>query len=86
MKSEPLALMLYRRFLDGESVQQMAVGLSISEERIGRRIRAAALFYERQKTRQPYRAGSAPGPGQAEVTPSESTRTRAPERRRGDRT
>lgn len=51
MKSEPLALMLYRRFLDGESVQQMAIGLSIPEERISQRIRAAAMFHEREKTR-----------------------------------
>lgn len=50
MKSEPLALILYRRFLDGESVQQLAIGLSIPEDRIGQRIRAASLFYERQKT------------------------------------
>lgn len=50
MKSEPLALILYRRFLDGESVQQMAIGLSIPEDRIDQRIRAAALFHERQKT------------------------------------
>lgn len=51
MQSEPFALDLCRRFLDGETVQQLAVGLSIPEERVAQRIRAAALFYERQKTR-----------------------------------
>ena len=50
VQSEPFALMLYRCFLDGVTVRQMATGLSIPEERIGQRIRAAALFHERQKT------------------------------------
>jgi hypothetical protein len=51
MQSEPFALNLYRRFLEGETVQQLAAGLSIPEERVAQRIRAAASFYERQKTR-----------------------------------
>ena len=51
MEPEPFALALYRRFLDGETVQQLAVWLSIPEDRVAQRIRAAALFHERQKTR-----------------------------------
>lgn len=51
MEPEPFALTLYRRFLDGETVPQLAAWLSIPEERVVQRIRVAALFYERQKTR-----------------------------------
>jgi hypothetical protein len=51
MEPEPLALILYRRFLDGETVPQLAAWLSIPEERVLPRIRAAASFQERQKTR-----------------------------------
>jgi hypothetical protein len=51
MEPEPFALTLYRRFLEGETVQQLAAWLSIPEDRVVQRIRAAALFYERHKTR-----------------------------------
>ncbi len=51
MRSEPFALSLYRRRQDGETVEEMASGLGIPEERIERRLRAAAEFYARQTTR-----------------------------------
>jgi hypothetical protein len=51
VQPEPFALILYRRFLDGETVPQLAACLSIPEERVLPRIRAAALFYEHRKTR-----------------------------------
>lgn len=49
MRSEPFALILYRRFMDGETVQQLAAGLSIPEDRVGQRLRAAAEFCARRK-------------------------------------
>jgi hypothetical protein len=52
MRSEPFALHLYRRFLGGESVQQLAIGLSIPEDRVGQRIRAATVFCERQEAQE----------------------------------
>ena len=64
MRSEPFALHLYRRFLGGESVQQLAIGLSIPEDRVGQRICAATLFCERQKAQEnPIAPGGPPGAG-----------------------
>ncbi len=39
---EPLAIVLYRRYLNGASVKQLSRELDIPSERIERRIRAAA--------------------------------------------
>ncbi len=39
--------MIYRRYLDGETVEELAAGLGIPEERIQQRIRVAALFQQR---------------------------------------
>ncbi len=47
--AEPLAITLYRRFLNGETVQELAAALAIPEERVDQRIRAAALYSERTK-------------------------------------
>lgn len=46
MNSEPFALQLYRRFLNGESIAALELDLGIPAERIEMRIRAAALFRE----------------------------------------
>jgi hypothetical protein len=53
MKIQPFALMLYRRFLDGETVEDLAAGLGIPEERIEQRIRVAALFQQKLQTAGP---------------------------------
>jgi DNA-directed RNA polymerase specialized sigma24 family protein len=47
--SEPFAVEIYRRYLAGESVQQLAATLEIPLERIEQRIRAAAEFLERRR-------------------------------------
>jgi hypothetical protein len=47
---EPFALSLYRRYTAGETVEQLAVELGIPDERIERRIRAAARYAEHEKT------------------------------------
>jgi DNA-directed RNA polymerase specialized sigma24 family protein len=49
MGTQPFALMLYRRYLEGETVEQLAAGLGIPEDRIEQRIRVAALYRERQE-------------------------------------
>jgi hypothetical protein len=46
---EPFALQIYRRFLRGESVQRLALALGIPADRIAQRLRAAQLYYERQR-------------------------------------
>ncbi len=51
--SEPFALELYRRFLSGETVDQLAAELAIPPERIDRRIRAAAAYRVRQQETDP---------------------------------
>jgi len=59
-----VALHLYRRFLGGESVQTGHPGLSIPEDRVGQRIRAATLFCERQKAQEnPMAPGGPAGAG-----------------------
>jgi hypothetical protein len=40
---EPFAVMLYRRHLAGESVEELARGMGIPRERVRQRIHAAAL-------------------------------------------
>jgi len=41
---EPLAVQIYRRYLQGESVQQIADDLGIPAERVRQRVEAAALL------------------------------------------
>jgi DNA-directed RNA polymerase specialized sigma24 family protein len=48
MRPEPFAFILYRRHLEGESVEELAAGLAIPAERVEQRLRAAAAFYDRQ--------------------------------------
>ncbi len=45
---EPFALELYRRYLSGETIQQLALDLAIPADRISKRIQAAAAFRQRQ--------------------------------------
>lgn len=44
MPFEPFAIEIYRRFKNGETVQQLAVNLDIPADRIEKRIRAAAVY------------------------------------------
>jgi DNA-directed RNA polymerase specialized sigma24 family protein len=46
---EPFAMTLYRRVLEGETVRQLSDSLSIPEERVNQRVRAAARFWEHHK-------------------------------------
>lgn len=46
MKSEPFAIQIYRRFLNGETIATLSLELGIPAERIETRIRAAAKFQE----------------------------------------
>jgi hypothetical protein len=48
MSSEPFALQLYRRFLDGESIAAIALDLGIPADRVEVRIRAAARYCHSQ--------------------------------------
>jgi hypothetical protein len=41
---EPFALEIYRRYQNGETVQQLAASLNIPADRIEKRIRAAATY------------------------------------------
>ncbi len=43
-------MMLYGRFRSGETVGQLAAAFGIPEERVERRLRAAALYAERRQT------------------------------------
>ncbi len=47
---EPFAVEIYRRYLAGETVQQLAASLEIPAERIENRLKAAAEFLSKQKT------------------------------------
>ena len=55
MRSEPFAIQIYRRFLNGESIAAIALELGIPADRIEVRIRAAARFCQ---TGQPGASGS----------------------------
>jgi hypothetical protein len=46
MRSEPFAIQLYRRFLNGETIAGLSLDLGIPMDRIEIRIRAAALYRE----------------------------------------
>jgi DNA-directed RNA polymerase specialized sigma24 family protein len=48
---EPLAVELYRRYLRGDTVEQLSTELGISVERVRQRIDAAALYLKRTKER-----------------------------------
>jgi hypothetical protein len=45
----PFAFELYRRYLSGETVQQLSNELQIPADRIDQRIRAAAKYMERNQ-------------------------------------
>jgi DNA-directed RNA polymerase specialized sigma24 family protein len=45
----PLALEIHRRYMDGESIQELSTELGISVERIEFRIRAAEAYLARQE-------------------------------------
>lgn len=45
--SEPFAVIVYRRYLRGESIEQLAVSLGIPADRILTRIRAAEEYLAR---------------------------------------
>ena len=46
---QPFAVEIYWRFMQGETVEQLAEKLGIPAERIEQRIRAAAAYVERHK-------------------------------------
>ncbi len=48
---EPFALMLHRRYRDGETVAQLAAVFQIPEDRVMQRIRIATIYAEREATR-----------------------------------
>lgn len=48
---EPLAVELYRRYLSGDTVEQLSTELGISVDRIRQRIDAAALYLKRARER-----------------------------------
>ncbi|MFB3826673.1 MAG: hypothetical protein ACE15B_07880 [Bryobacteraceae bacterium] len=45
MRSEPFAIQLFRRFLQGETIAQLSQELGIPADRIEVRIRAAANYW-----------------------------------------
>ncbi len=48
-QAESFPMMLYRLFRNGESVMQLAAEFDIAEDRVESRLRAAALYEERQR-------------------------------------
>jgi DNA-directed RNA polymerase specialized sigma24 family protein len=50
MRFEPFALQIYKRFLDGETITDLAISLGIPADRIETRIRAAALFCQARRS------------------------------------
>ncbi len=51
MRFEPFAIMLHRRYRAGETIRQLAAAFQIPEDRVAQRIRAAAIYTERQNDR-----------------------------------
>ncbi len=47
MAREPLAVELYRRFINGETVEQISAELGIPAERVHQRLNAAAAYLAR---------------------------------------
>ncbi len=47
MMREPFAVALYRRYLNGESVEQLSSKLGIPAERVNQRLHAAAAYLAR---------------------------------------
>ena len=48
-QAESFPMMLYRRFRGGETAMQLAAEFDIAEDRVESRLRAAALYEERQR-------------------------------------
>jgi DNA-directed RNA polymerase specialized sigma24 family protein len=48
--SESFPMLLYRRFSEGESVEQLAARFGIPEERVAVRLRVAEQYAERRRT------------------------------------
>jgi hypothetical protein len=48
MSPEPFALELFRRFLAGEQIEELAEQTGIPVERVAQRIRAADDFFDRR--------------------------------------
>ncbi len=48
--SESFPMLLYRRFSEGESVEQLAETFGIPEDRVAIRLRVAERYAERQRT------------------------------------
>jgi len=51
MGPKSFALLLFRCHLAGQTVQELAAGLAIPEERVHQRLRAAARYYEHRRMR-----------------------------------
>lgn len=47
--SEPFAVQIYRRFLNGETVKQLARALGIPADRVEKRIHAAAEYLNHRR-------------------------------------
>lgn len=45
--TQPLAIEIYRRFLEGETVEQLSTDLGIPQERIEQRLRVAQAYLQR---------------------------------------
>jgi Zn-dependent peptidase ImmA (M78 family) len=48
--TESFPMQLYRRYSDGESLEDLAATFGIPEERVATRLRVAEQFAERQRT------------------------------------
>ena len=46
--NRPFALLLYDRWMRGETVEQLAAELKIPPERVAARIRVAQIFFQQQ--------------------------------------
>ncbi len=46
---EPFALEVYRRFLKGETIQEISLDLGIPADRIRQRVEAAAVYRKRER-------------------------------------
>ena len=44
---QPLAIEIYRRFLNGETVERLSTDLGIPKERIEQRLRVALVYLQR---------------------------------------
>ncbi|HUJ22332.1 MAG TPA: hypothetical protein VLX58_12450 [Bryobacteraceae bacterium] len=46
---KPFAVLVYERFLNGESIQELSDDLSIPADRIEQRLRAAAVYLKKRR-------------------------------------